>query len=287
MNAMGKQKLDPPRLQFLKLGGSLITNKAKPQTARQEVIDRLGVEIRQFLEHRPNHRLVLGHGSGSFGHVAAKRYGTRQGVTSEAAWRGFAEVWQQARTLNQIVIEALCDAGLAAIAFPASACAVTMSGQVVNWDIEAIRAALTAGLLPVVYGDVVFDRVLGGTIVSTEDIFSYLARGLKPDRILLAGMESGVWADFPHNTDLVPRITPQNYAETLSAYGATNGEDVTGGMKGKVKEMLDLVSSLPGLEVVIFSGIRAGALGAALEGENLGTRLVDFSDTVFGNQRQE
>ena len=263
-----------PKLQFLKLGGSLITDKEKPRTARQEMIDRLVSEIRGALESRPGQQLLLGHGSGSFGHVVARQYGTRLGVRSPADWRGFAVVWQEARSLNQIVMDALYQAGLPAIAFPVSSSAVTEDGQIVRWDIEPLRAALRAGLVPVVYGDVAFDRKLGGTILSTEDIFSYLAGKLKPFRILLAGMEQGVWADYPGKTQLISQITPQTYAETLAVYGATAGDDVTGGMGGKVQDMLDLVRALPGLEAVIFSGVQAGNLEAALDGEVLGTRLT-------------
>lgn len=42
------------------------------------------------------------------------------------------------------------------------------------------KAALRAGLVPVVHGDVAFDEELGGTVASTEEIFSFLARELAP-----------------------------------------------------------------------------------------------------------
>jgi isopentenyl phosphate kinase len=45
--------------------------------------------------------------------------------------------------------------------------------------------------------------VLGGTILSTEDLFTYLAGLLHPEQILLAGNEPGVWADFPKNSRLL------------------------------------------------------------------------------------
>ena len=36
-----------------------------------------------------------------------------------------------------------------------------------------------------IYGDVVFDRLLGGTILSTEDLFAHLAAHLQPARLLV------------------------------------------------------------------------------------------------------
>lgn len=43
-----------------------------------------------------------------------------------------------------------------------------------------IKAALKAGIVPVVHGDVSFDEELGGTVASTEDIFAFLAREMVP-----------------------------------------------------------------------------------------------------------
>lgn len=40
---------------------------------------------------------------------------------------------------------------------------------------RSAKAALKVGLVPVVHGDVAFDEELGGTIASTETIFSFLA----------------------------------------------------------------------------------------------------------------
>ena len=100
-----------PRLQFLKLGGSLITDKSKPSTPFPDVISRLAAEIAAFVRNNPGDRLVIGHGSGSFGHFAGKKYNTRQGVYSPEQWLGFAEVWRQASMLHRLVIEALAQAG--------------------------------------------------------------------------------------------------------------------------------------------------------------------------------
>ena len=258
---------------FLKLGGSLITEKAKPSTPRLDVIHRLANEINATKTEDPEIRLLLGHGSGSFGHKAASKYSTRQGVETPEQWAGFTEVWLQASALNRLVVEHLHDAGLPAVAFPASASALAKDGQVGSWDITPLKNALENNLLPVVYGDVVFDSVRGGTIFSTEDIFSYLALDLKPNRILLAGLEEGVWADFPDCTQLVKEITPQNLADMAPTLAGSAATDVTGGMDDKVRQMLALVEEIPGLEVSIFSGVQPGSVKDAILGKKLGTLI--------------
>ena len=257
---------------FLKLGGSLITDKNSPETARLEVLRRVAAEIAQARAKRPALRLLLGHGSGSFGHMAASRYGTHLGAVTPADWAGFAEVWRVANRLNRLVVDALVEAGLPAISFPPSASAVTESGEILDLASEPIARALACGLLPVVAGDVAFDRARGSTIVSTERVFSRLGPTLRPTCLLLAGVDAGVFADYPANTRLFETLRPSDLQPaTLTGSAAT---DVTGGMADKVAHALALARAVSGLEVRIFSGAEPGAIRAALLGEPIGTLLL-------------
>jgi isopentenyl phosphate kinase len=260
-------------LVFLKLGGSLITDKTSPSTPRLETLERLAEEIAAAFSDRPDMRLVLGHGSGSFGHTAAKRHGTRQGVSGPKSWHGFADVWYQASELNRLVLQALRKSGLPALTLSPLASILADAGRVAAWDLTQLESSLEHGLLPVVHGDVVFDRERGGTILSTEELFGHLAERLRPQRILLAGMEAGVWADFPQRARLIEAITPSSFTVQLASLGASAGTDVTGGMLAKVSAMLPLLESLPELEVLIFSGEQPGNIRRALAGESPGTRL--------------
>ncbi len=258
---------------LLKLGGSLITDKARPHTARTDVLHRLAGEIAAARREQPGLRLVVGHGSGSFGHVPAQRWGTRQGVRTPEEWGGFLEVWREAQALHRLVMDALAGAGLPALAFPPSAAVTARDGRVVRWDLAPLRSALQAGLLPVVYGDVVFDAARGGTILSTEDLFEHLARQLHPQRLLLAGSEPGVWHDFPACTRLLGEITPATLGEVESFLGGSTDADVTGGMRSKVHQALALVQEIPSLEALIFSAGAPGNLQRALLGERVGTLI--------------
>ena len=272
-------------LLFLKLGGSLITDKTQPYTPRLDMIEEIALQISTVLQNSPNLRLVIGHGSGSFGHVAASEYRTRDGFVPRSSplihrerdqneenyWKGFAEVWYQASSLNRFVMKALHKTNVPAIALPPSANVITSDGQVSIWETTAVRMALAAGLIPVIYGDVTFDEVRGGTILSTEDLFGFLARALNPERILLAGLESAVWEDFPARTRKLETITPHTFNEIREGVGKATGADVTGGMESKVTQMLDLVQQNPELKIQVFSGAEPGNIGRALAGETLGT----------------
>lgn len=271
------------KLQFLKLGGSLITDKSRPHTVRSGVLARLADEIFTVLNEKPDMQLLLGHGSGSFGHVPAKKYGTRQGVKTNTEWHGFIEVWREAADLNHHVISALDDAGLKAISLPPSGSVIAHDGEISLWELSALTSALEVGLLPVIYGDVIFDRVRGGTILSTEDLFTFLANQLMPSRILLAGREPGIWADYPESNNLLSDLSSKNIAQISPFLEGSPNTDVTGGMASKVRQSLALVQKIPALEVIIFSGEYPGTLKRALLGERVGTTIHDrdFSADSF------
>jgi isopentenyl phosphate kinase len=124
-----------------------------------------------------------------------------------------------------------------------------------------------------VYGDTVFDSFRGGTILSTEDCFFYMARYFKPDRILLAGLEEGVWLDFPQREHLLPEIDLRKGKRMSAALEGSAAVDVTGGMAEKVRLIGILVSEIPGLHAEIFSGTAEGSLYRSLLGEQIGTRI--------------
>lgn len=246
---------------FVKLGGSLITDKRQQSTARQDIIEQLARECSHALKADPDLRLLLGHGSGSFGHWEANRYGTRNGVTSEEAWHGFARVSAAALQLNRLVISSFIDAGVPLLSLQPSASALARNGTLVALALEPIRRALASRLVPLVFGDVAFDEVIGGTILSTEALFVYLAKIFRPSHILLLGNASGV---LDGNREVIPVITPETFPQVQEHVRHSGYTDVTGGMADKVHHMVDLVQRMPWLHVRITTGAEPGNLERAL-----------------------
>jgi len=265
-------------LVLLKLGGSLITDKTIPYTPRFDKLAELSAQVSAALHAHPGLRLVLGHGSGSFGHTAARQYHTRDGIstakTAGEYWQGFSEVWFQAAHLNRFMMDALHNEEVPSLAFGPLSAVTASDGKLSGWNLAPLKAALAAGLVPVIHGDVVFDTVRGGTILSTEDLFEHIARQLRPRRILLAGLEGAVWADYPARKLRVEKITPASFDGIKAHVGASHGADVTGGMESKVRQMLALAQEVPGLTAQIFSGEQPGNLQRALAGETLGTLII-------------
>lgn len=259
-------------LVFLKFGGSLITDKAAPYTPHVDHIRRLADEVREARERDPDLRLLLGHGSGSFGHYAAAPLGTRQGVHTPEQWRGYAEVAAAAARLNRLVTDALLEAGVPVLSLQPSASARCHNGVLIHLEIGPVQEALAHGLIPLIYGDVALDTVRGGTIISTEDIFVYLTGVLAPQRVLLVGRAPGVLDD---EGAVVPFISPSTFATIRPLLSSSYGVDVTGGMVEKVSRMIGLVEGRPDVTVHILSGLEPGLVCRALLEPDLpaGTRI--------------
>lgn len=263
-------------LVFLKLGGSLITDKREAEAPRLEVIARLAQEIAAAQRADPALRLVIGHGSGSFGHVYGRKYGTRNGVYDAVGWYGYAAVGDAAARLNRIVVAELLRAGIAAWSIQPGALLRCADGRVMQGPEETVALALERGLTPVVFGDVAFDAVRGGTIVSTEEIFDWLADALQPTRIVLAGEVDGIFTADPQldpTARPIASITPETLAAVVTGLGSSHGVDVTGGMYAKVMQSLAMVQRHPGLEIVVCSGMKAAHVRRALAGAAVGTRI--------------
>ncbi|MGC9521061.1 MAG: isopentenyl phosphate kinase [Anaerolineae bacterium] len=248
-------------LVFVKLGGSLITDKRRRATARHDIIHRLARETQEALSSGTDLRILLGHGSGSFGHWEANRYRTHEGVHTQEGWYGFARVSATALQLDRIVLEAFIEAGIPALSLQPLASALTEGGNLVSLNLDPIRRALTHGLVPLIFGDVAFDKAVGGTIISTEDIFVYLAQALNPARILLLGNAPGV---LSNRHKVIPEITPETLPEIAVHLRGSGYTDVTGGMADKVERMVHLVTEQPELQVWIMTGAQPGNLRRAL-----------------------
>lgn len=262
-----------PEAILIKLGGSLITEKSREEAPRIEVIQRLAGEIATLatLEATRSERLlIVGHGSGSFGHVAAKRFGIAQGIRETGQLPGVSITQQRAAALHRIVVAELAAAGALPYSVAPSSCVVSASGRPVALVDEPLVLALDIGLLPVVYGDVVTDRDWGISICSTERLFELLARrlperGIEIRQALWLGETDGVYDDAGKT---IPRIAADTFEDARRAIGAPSGTDVTGGMLHRVETALGLARL--GIRSLILNGLRPGLLTAALAGGETG-----------------
>ncbi len=262
---------------LVKWGGSLITDKRRPGHARQSVIDRLSDELkegRRGVEKGDpggkSARIVLGHGSGSFGHAAAHRLGLTGQPDLRADPAGLLsamEVRFEATRLHALVTQSLIRAGNPAWTLCPSAALMAKAGRPSRGDLTPFFAALGQGLLPVTYGDVLVDSELGVSIASTEALMRFLVgrlarRGLVVRRLLWMGETAGI---YDRDGKTIPRVDGENLPRVKKMIEAPAGIDVTGGMLLRLRTAWELARL--GIDSWILDGTAPGLFAAALRGD--------------------
>ncbi len=218
-------------MQILKLGGSAITDKNKAQTANMEAIRSLAKAIARVW-HSGVHDIVLVHGAGSFGHALVLEHKIDEGVHTDEQKLAAAKTHAACAKLTGLLANALLEEGVPAISLPPTLLIVQTNKRIVKFDQKKVLDCLAMGYLPILRGDMVPDTALGMSVCSGDQIASYL--GKKAERIVLGTDVDGVLADGK----VVPLITSQNFSEYEKHLGASGSPDVTGGMAGKIKELL-------------------------------------------------
>ena len=252
---------------IIKLGGSAITAK---DDSRPEVnaanLERLAGEISEALKGDKSSLFIV-HGAGPFGHVPAKKYELNSGLKSSDQVIGISETHQSMEELNYAVVGTLRKFGIPAIAFQPSAGGILKKGKLIKFPLEVIEKMLEIGLVPVSYGDVLLDLDKGVSILSGDHLVSYLAEKLKADRVLLVADVPGIFDKDPKkNKDAkIVKELDRKSIHLIQEIGSAKGTDVTGGMKGKLDELLRLADM--GIESEIISGFVPENLMRSLHGE--------------------
>jgi isopentenyl phosphate kinase len=242
----------------LKLGGSVVTDKAGECAIRNERIAECAREIAR----RPGIQVILVHGAGSCGHPQAHRHRLDQGVPPGDI-AGIAETHRAVADLNRAVVDALRRAGREAAGIHLLGHCIAVDGRLGDPDWRPAGLMLSAGITPVLHGDVVMDTVRGASIVSGDQLVASLARALSPDRVGLATDVPGVLGS---DGAVLGRIR-RGQARGLA--GGSRNTDVTGGMEGKLEELLALADA--GIGSSIF---HASRIGDFLDGRPHGGTMV-------------
>jgi isopentenyl phosphate kinase len=217
---------------ILKLGGSVITDKSADCAVNRAQVASIASAIAGA---RSGGILVI-HGAGSCGHPEAKRYHLDQGAMAGET-EGIFVTHKVVSGLNDAVVAALREKGVAATGVHPLHVGIADNGRLVGFECRHLEKMLMLGMVPVIHGDVVMDLSRGACIVSGDQLVRYLAVALHISRVGLA-------TDVPGVLDggvVVPAIT----RKTVPALqiGSSDHTDVTGGMRGKIDELLGLADA--------------------------------------------
>ena len=242
---------------LIKLGGSIITNKQKPHTARISEIKQIASHLRKIKEP-----FVVVHGGGSFGHYWSVKYDMHT-KPDRYSVRGVAVVKNSMVQLNRLVIDSLLESGLSPYSLAPSD---FMSGDkpIIKKVLEIPKIA-KAGLIPVSYGDVMWHGKNKFYILSGDRIIGILSKILKPRLAIFVTNVDGVYSDMKTRT-LIHEIKGKKPITSKVKM------DVTGGMTRKIKEAMSI--SKDGTNVFFVNGNKPERIVKAINGKG-------FEGTLF------
>ena len=245
----------------LKLGGSLITEKHRPETLDADALEAACDAVASALAEGAVERLIVVHGGGSFGHHHASEHGVSTTAGTDDA-DAVMDIHGAMTELNRAVIDRLRDRGVPAIPVHPLSVSARPDGADGDLDLPLTSTAtlLGEGFVPVLHGDGVATADAGVTVVSGDELVVELAAGLGARRV-------GVCSTVPGVLDGEGAVIPSidSFEAVADALGASDATDVSGGMAAKVRELLALDAPAH-----VFG---ADGLATFLRGEAAGTRI--------------
>lgn len=258
----------PDRLQdvvIVKLGGSVITDKAKVDTFRPKVTARLACELKEA-----GVPLIIAHGTGSYGKPLAVKYHYCSGILESRRFQVAALAQQKVRLLHVQVLGVCLKQELSVTSLPPSVLFNCEGREVKDIYLEALIRHLKVGLIPTVYGDVVVDGVHGFSVCSSDSMVLALSQALQAKLAIFVCDVDGVYSSDPHQAQADNLI--HEFVGAVPMVRASDELDVSGGMRYKVAVAQQIAQG--GTECWIINGHVEGRLGGLLSGDRVvGTRF--------------
>lgn len=266
---------------ILKLGGSIITKKdSSTSQIDYDNLDRISKEIKHALNSKDSNLslqdgLIIVHGAGSFGHPPAKKYKIGQVfniLEYDSKRIGFAETQNAVNYLNTEVCKNLIENDMPCVCIQASSFITTENRRIKTGNLDLIEKYLEEGYIPVIYGDPVLDTKLKMAILSGDQIVQYFAKNLlskvgSENKVILGTDVDGVYTKNPKTHSDAKHLDKLASIDDIESLEATTTVDVTGGMLGKIKELLELADI--GINSKIINANKEDYIRKALENEDV------------------
>jgi len=224
-------------MMLIKLGGSIITNKKKPLTARKSTIDKIAKSLKKV-----NEPLAVVHGGGSFGHYWSVKYDMHTRPARYSQY-GVAVVKNSMISLNKIILDSFLKNRLNPYCLPPTD---FMEGnRPIIKKVKKIEKIAKSNFVPVTFGDALWYDKKKSYILSGDKIMTILAKMLRPRLSIFVLNVDGVYSDLKTRELIYDMKSQRPQISKISM-------DVTGGMKRKLEEAI-MISRL-GLDVFFVNG---------------------------------
>jgi isopentenyl phosphate kinase len=219
--------------------------------------------------------LIVVHGGGSFGHPLADQYSIKEGFKKKTQIEGFSLTHQAMLELNKLVVDAFIRQGIPAFAISPSSCIITEAGRIKIFYNSPLAKLLAMGCVPVLFGDAILDTEIGFTILSGDQLVSALATRFNADKIVLGVDVDGLYPRDPKtgsSKGLIEQITLRKLKNMMVDIGRAKTVDVTGGMLGKISELIPAITC--DVQALIVNASKQDNVYKALKGETVVGTLI-------------
>jgi isopentenyl phosphate kinase len=253
---------------ILKLGGSLITDKSRPYSLRNETIKTVSVEIKECLDRKLVDQLVIVHGVGSYGHPPVIEHKLYKGFIDPLQLMPISRTQSKVNELREVLCKNLQDVGIPVNLFHTSSIASAKQGRIVSMHLEAVKGFMKVGMVPMLGGDMVHDAVMGFCVGSGDQVATILAKELHATDLIFATDVPGVYDSDPKSNPNAKLIKELSLGDLKHLSASDSGMDASGAMHGKVTNLEGLRGELKdGLRTSIISMMEPGRLSRLLTGE--------------------
>jgi len=232
----------PKPLIVVKLGGSALTNKRRISTPRMHQIRRAAKQIATLGKR---YSLALVHGAGSYGHIPVKKWGLEFGFTNRGQLKGLAATKSRLLEWEMIFDSIFLRNQVPLVPLPASGFVVARNGRISSADLRPLRNWLRIGCVPSTGGDIVTDLEKGFSVVSGDQLATYLAIKLKASRLVFGTDVDGIFDANPRldpQARILRELTTSSALRVARRARVSTAPDVTGGMAGKIVEAVAAAS---------------------------------------------
>jgi isopentenyl phosphate kinase len=246
----------------IKLGGAAITDKARLSVIKRKTI----ASTARVLANQRDYLLV--HGAGSFGHIPVNKYSLIGPIRSQRQLIGYAKTKASLLKLESEVVSILAEQHIPVAPVASSSCLMADRGRIVSQNFEIIASMLKLGLVPYIGGDLVQDISLGASVVSGDQIAVNLAMAFHARTIIFGTDVDGLFTADPkldHKARLISTLDIVELQKWAEKAGPANVPDASGGMRGKLTEILPAVRA--GTKVMIINLNNPQRLRRAIAGK--------------------
>lgn len=267
-------------LYILKIGGSVATQKnRKSLVLRKTLLKNSAENIKKWIDKNPNDKLILIHGAGGLSHYLAKKYDLANGILkNKQKYHGAVLSRIANQKLDLRIFSIFAEAGIHIVPVHPGSMIIQKNKKIKCLDVDIVKMALKNNFIPMLYGEMVFDEELGMSICSGDTSAAFLAEKLKAEKVYFATDVDGVFNKDPHlykNAKIIKKIKLKDVFSKSILLEKSHNQDVTDGLRGKLRTFQNFFTNSFLKEIVIFNGKIANNYADVLNNkEKLSTHIL-------------